>query len=395
MAINLADIVIAVALLVGLANGYRRGFWLSLFQYAGMLAGVVIGAAVALPLLSALGVTGTTLRPLAAAAIVLVGGSAGSTLGYWLSEPLRNSVLRRGIAHPPEMLAGALFSGIAVLSVSWFLGLTFSRGPSPDLARVVQQSAILRRVDAVFPRPPGFLSGVQQVLAGVPFPQTFAGLEPPNTQPLELPASADTQQVRAAGSSVYRVEGRGCGGVVSGSAYPIAPGYLITNAHVVSGTSGTTLSQAAGSRRFNATVVLFDSRKDVAILYAPGIPSQALAPADGARGTQGAVIGYPGGGDETVSPAVIDKMTSAEGRDIYSNSLVTRQIWIVESQVRPGNSGGPLVDLQGHVLGLVFAASSSNPSQAYALTNAEVQDDVRQGVGHQQRIDTSGFECAV
>jgi S1-C subfamily serine protease len=395
VAINLVDIVIVVALLVGLANGYRRGFWLSLFQYMGMVAGVVVGAAVALPLLSALGVTSTTLRPLAAAAIVLVGGSAGSTLGYWLSEPLRNAVLRRGIAHPPEMLAGALFSGIAVLSVSWFLGLTFSRGPSPDLARVVQQSVILRRLDAFFPRPPGFTSGVQQVLAGVPFPQTFAGLAPPSAQPLELPASADTPQVRATEASVYRVEGRGCGGVVSGSAYPVAPGYLITNAHVVSGTSGTTLSQASGTRRVNATVVLFDSRKDVAILYAPGIASAALVASDGGRGTQGAVIGYPGGGDETVSPAVIDKSTSAEGRDIYSNSLVTRQIWIVESQVRPGNSGGPLVDLQGHVLGLVFAASSSNPSQAYALTNAEVQDDIRQGVTRPQRVDTSGFDCAV
>jgi S1-C subfamily serine protease len=395
VAINLVDIVIVVALLVGLANGYRRGFWLSLFQYMGMVAGVVVGAAVALPLLSALGVSSTTLRPLAAAAIVLVGGSAGSTLGYWLSEPLRNAVLRRGIAHPPEMLAGALFSGIAVLSVSWFLGLTFSRGPSPDLARVVQQSVILRRLDAFFPRPPGFTSGVQQVLAGVPFPQTFAGLAPPSAQPLELPASADTPQVRATEASVYRVEGRGCGGVVSGSAYPVAPGYLITNAHVVSGTSGTTLSQASGTRRVNATVVLFDSRKDVAILYAPGIASAALVASDGGRGTQGAVIGYPGGGDETVSPAVIDKSTSAEGRDIYSNSLVTRQIWIVESQVRPGNSGGPLVDLQGHVLGLVFAASSSNPSQAYALTNAEVQDDIRQGVTRPQRVDTSGFDCAV
>jgi len=393
--INVVDIVILVALLVGLANGYRRGFWLSLFQYLGMVTGVVIGAAVALPLLMALGVSGTTLRPIAAAAIVLVAGSAGSTLGYWLSEPLRNAVLRRGIAHPPEMLAGAIFSGIAVLSVSWFLGVTFSRGPSPDLARLVQRSIILRQLDTVFPRPPGFLSGVQQVLAGVPFPQTFAELSPPNAQPLELPASADTPQVRAAEASVYRVEGRGCGGVVSGSAYPVAPGYLITNAHVVSGTSGTTLSQASGSRRFSATVVLFDSHKDVAILYAPSIASPALADADGARGTQGAVIGYPGGGDETVSPAVIDKATSAEGRDIYSNSLVTRQIWIVESQVRPGNSGGPLVDLQGHVLGLVFAASSSNPSQAYALTNAEVQDDIRQGLSHPQRVDTSGFDCAV
>jgi S1-C subfamily serine protease len=391
---NLVDVIIVIALLVGLANGYRRGFWLSLFQYLGMVGGVVVGAAVALPLLTALGVSGATLRPLAAAAILLVAGSAGSTLGYWISEPLRNAILRRGIAHPPEMLAGALFSGVAVLSVTWFLGLTFSRGPSPDLARLVQNSVILRQLDVVFPRPPGFLAGVQRVLAGVPFPQTFAGLAPPTAQPLELPASADTPQVRAAEASVFRVEGRGCGGIVSGSAYPVAPGYLITNAHVVSGTSGTTLSQANG-RRYSASVVFFDSKRDVAILSAPGITAPALVDGTGDRGTQGAVIGYPGGGDQTVSPAVIDKMTSAEGRDIYSNSLVVRQIWILESDVRPGNSGGPLVDLQGHVLGLVFAASSSNPSQAYALTNQEVHDDIQQGVSRPQRVDTGGFECAV
>jgi S1-C subfamily serine protease len=391
---NVVDLAIVIALLIGLANGYRRGFWLSFFQYLGMVVGVVVGAAVAPALLTAVGVSSGTLRQLAAAAILLVGGSAGSTLGYLVSDPLRNAVLRRGVAHPPEMLAGALFSGVAVLSVSWFLGLTFSRGPSPDLARLVQRSAILRQLDVVFPRPPGFLSGVQQVLAGVPFPQTFAGLTPPTDQPLQPPPSADTPQVRAAAVSVFRVESRGCGGVVSGSAYPVAPGFLVTNAHVVSGTSATTLSQGSG-RRVGAAVVLFDPQRDVAILYAPGITAQPLVAGQGGRGTQGAVIGYPGGGDESISPAVIDSMTDARGRDIYSSGLVDRQIWILESTVRPGNSGGPLVDLQGHVLGLVFAASSSNPSQAYALTNAEVDGDVRQGISHPQRVDTSGLQCAV
>jgi S1-C subfamily serine protease len=359
-----------------------------------MVVGVVVGAAVAPALLTAVGVSSGTLRQLAAAAILLVGGSAGSTLGYMIGDPLRNAVLRRGVAHPPEMLAGALFSGVAVLSVSWFLGLTFSRGPSPDLARLVQRSAILRQLDVLFPRPPGFLAGVQQVLSGVPFPQTFAGLAPPTEQPLQPPPSADTPQVRAAAVNVFRVESRGCGGVVSGSAYPVAPGYLVTNAHVVSGTSSTTLSQGS-SRRVGAAVVLFDPQRDVAILYAPGITAQPLVAGQAARGTPGAVIGYPGGGDESISPAVIDSMTDARGRDIYSSGLVDRQIWILESTVRPGNSGGPLVDLQGHVLGLVFAASSSNPSQAYALTNAEVDGDVRQGISHPQRLDTSGLQCAV
>ena len=117
--------------------------------------------------------------------------------------------------------------------------------------------------------------------------------------------------------------------------------------------------------------------------------------ANGQTGTPGAVIGYPGGGPEDVKPAVLDGSLRAPGRDIYNDRLVDRNIWALSAEVRPGNSGGPVVDLQGHVLGLVFAASSSNPSQAYALTNAEVQDDIRQGLTHPQRVDPSGFDCAV
>jgi S1-C subfamily serine protease len=327
--------------------------------------------------------------------MLLVAGSIGSTLGYWLGEPLRNAVLRRGVSHPPEMLAGALFSAVAVLSVSWFLGLTFSRGPNADLARLIQRSAVLRELDLVFPRPPGFLAGVQKVLAGVPFPQTFANLEPPTPQQLQAPSAVETPQVLAAKANVFRVEGRGCGGIVSGSAYPVAPGYLITNAHVVSGTVNTTAARSADRGATRVNVVLFDPQRDVAILYAPSLNAPALPAGSGGRGTQGAVIGFPGGGEETVSPAVLDVQRRAEGRDIYNDKLVTRQIWILQSDVRPGNSGGPVVDLQGHVLGLVFAASSSNPNQAYALTNAEIESDVRQGVSATKPIDTRNYSCAV
>lgn len=395
--INLIDIVIAVALLIAVVNGYRRGFWLSLFQYVGLLAGVVAGAALAPTILNALNVTGGV-RPLAAVLVLIICGSLGSTFGYWMGEPMRKAVLGRGFARPPELLAGSLFSVFAVVSAAWFLGLTFSQGPSPDLARLIQHSTVLRSLDVVFPRPPGFLSGVRGILANVPFPETFAGLgEPTFQEPLQPPASVETAAVQTAKQSVFKVEGRGCGGVVSGSAYPVAPGYLITNAHVVSGTYNTVLSQdTTRTSGIRATVVLFDPDRDVAVLYAPQVRAVALTAAGtGTRGTPAAVIGYPGGGAEMISPAVLEQSTGAQGRDIFNDALVTRNIWILAAQVRPGNSGGPVVDLQGHVLGLVFAASSTNPDQAYALTNDEIQADIRAGIGLTGRVDTSTFHCAV
>jgi len=357
--------------------------------------GVVAGAALAQPILNALHLDSGGVRPLAAVLVLVICGSLGSTLGFWIGEPVRRAFVGRGLARPPEKLAGGLFSLFTVLSVAWFLGLTFSQGPSPDLGRLIQRSTVLRSVDVLFPRPPGFMSGVRGILAGVPFPQTFAGL-PVLPEPLSPPASVSTTGVQSAAEVVYRVEGRGCGGVVSGSAYPVAKGYLITNAHVVSGTSNTVLSQdATGRSGIRATVVLFDPQKDVAILYAPQVDAPALAPASGSRGTQGAVIGYPGGGSETIGAAVIEQGTQAEGRDIYNNTLVYRNIWILAAEVRPGNSGGPLVDLQGHVLGLVFAASSTDPEQAYALTSDEVQPDVSAGVGRTARVATETYQCAV
>lgn len=336
------------------------------------------------------------MRPLAAALVLVICGSLGSSLGYWIGDPLRRALRGPGFARPPEKLAGSLFSLFAVLSVAWFLGLTFSQ--SPQVGRLIQRSSILRSLDVMFPRPPGFLSGVRGILAGVPFPQTFAVLDQPVLEPLPPPppASVNTLGIEAARRAVYRVEGRGCGGVVSGSAYPVSPGYLITNAHVVSGTSSTRLSQDAGRPSgVPATVVLFDAQRDVAILWAPQVGAAGLPAASGERGTEGAVIGYPGGGSETVSPAVIEKTTLATGRDIYNDGLVDRNIWILAADVRPGNSGGPVVDLQGRVLGLIFGASSTDPGQAYALTNSEIDPDLRAGIGRTGRVDTSALRCAV
>jgi S1-C subfamily serine protease len=374
------------------ANGFSRGFWLSLAQYTGLLVGVVIGAAAAQPLLDHLGINNQVARPLGAVLVLIIGGSLGSSVGFAAGQPIRHRILNENIHSLTDSAAGALLSAIAVLAMCWFLGLTFSRGPSPDLAYQLQRSTVLHALDSVAPRPPGFLARVQNILAGVSF-QVFAGLDPALPGALPIPPSVDTAGVQHAASATVKVISTGCGGLVTGSGFPIGDGLVVTNAHVVSGTTDHRIQTPDGTV-LRATVVYFDPEVDIALLRVPGYAGPVLEFAQAGRGTEGAVIGYPGGGPESIEPAVVDGAVNAEGRDIYNSNLVTRQIYVLQSRVRPGNSGGPLVDTQGHVLGVVFATSATQSEQAYALTNDEISNDIAQGRNSQSLFNTQQFACA-
>jgi S1-C subfamily serine protease len=383
--------VIVAATLVGLANGFRRGFWLSATQYLGLLAGVLLGAVAAQPVLDYIHVTSPVARPLGAVLVLIVGGSLGSSIGYAAGEPIRRRILRSGIHSTTDSMGGAALSTLAVLTMMWFLGLSFSRGPSQEVAQLIQKSVVVRELDSIAPRPPAFLARVEGILAGVPFPPVFAGLEP-TIAPLAVPASVNTPGVNNAAQAVAKVTSLGCGGLVTGSGFVVGGGYLVTNAHVVSGT-GDHHVQTTGGNDLTATVVYFDSARDFALLYVPGLATAGLDFGLASRGTEGAVIGYPGGGRETIEPAVVDGAVEALGRDIYSTNPVTREVYVIQGKVRPGNSGGPLVDLQGKVLGIVFATSASDPNQGYVLTDDEIASDL-QDVGGRHTIDTSQYACA-
>ena len=329
--LELLDVLILAATLIGLANGYRRGFWLSAAQYVGLVVGVLLGATAATPVLNYLEIHNPAARPLGAVLVLVIGGSLGSSIGFAAGEPIRRRILRGGVHTRTDSIGGAALSVIAVLIMCWFLGLSFSRGPSAEIAQQIQRSVVLHSLDNVAPRPPTFLASVEGILSGVYFPPVFAGLEPALPGPLPIPASVDTPGVTRAAQSVVRVASTGCGGLVTGSGFAVGNRYIVTNAHVVSGTTDHTILTPGGAE-MKGTVVYFDPERDVAVLSVPESRAAPLVfgPAD--RGTRGAVIGYPGGGPEKVSPAVVDGKVLAEGRDIYNSSVVTRQIFVIQAR---------------------------------------------------------------
>jgi S1-C subfamily serine protease len=147
---------------------------------------------------------------------------------------------------------------------------------------------------------------------------------------------------------------------------------IVTNAHVLAGVDRPSVTRPDG-RRLSATVVTFDSKRDLAVLDVPGLDQVPLPVGTAQIGSDAAVFGHPGGQDEVeVSPARIETAISALGRDLYGETTIRRDIFILAAQLEPGDSGGALVDTDGEVVGVAFATAPDQPATAYALTSGEL-----------------------
>ncbi|MEO9253923.1 MAG: trypsin-like peptidase domain-containing protein, partial [Tepidiformaceae bacterium] len=183
------------------------------------------------------------------------------------------------------------------------------------------------------------------------------------------------------------------GGLLIGSGFPISADQILTNAHVVAGTR-TTVVRISGGRVLSGKVVLFDSERDVAVVEVPGLHATPFTFTDAQRGTTGAAIGYPGGGPERIVPAVVDGTITARGKDIFGEANANRDVFVIDADVEPGNSGGPLVNRAGEAVGMVFARSLSEANKGFALTPAEIQPDLQSLADGSPILDSGRFRCA-
>lgn len=391
---NWIDIVILAAVVFALISGFQRGAIMQAFGWGGFLVGLIAGAALAPVVVEAfkprtdLGKTGMTLGIFLGIAFVIEGIVAAFGL------KLRKKVKNQGARHADAAI-GALIGVFFVFSTAWFLGYQFRRGPSAELAQQIRQSKILQAADRIAPNPPGFLAAIGRFLNHTGFPEVFAQLNPSLAPGAEAPPPgiARDPDIVAAAALTFKIESKGCGGVVDGSGFPLDDRTVITAAHVVAGTRDHRVMSSEGSTH-RAVVVFMDTNKDIAVLRVDRpLGSLAFEDAVAARNTPGAAIGYPGGGKRTTSPAVVRTETEALGRDIYSNKLVSRRVYVLDAHVIQGNSGGPFVDVEGRVRGMVFAASASRKNEAYALSGSEVQRALRLSRGKSSAVATG--RCAI
>jgi S1-C subfamily serine protease len=360
-------LVIALAIGAGV-GGWRLGFVARAFSWIGMGVGVYVGTRI-LPVIGS-SETDPQRLLLLGMVILFAGAIVGQLIGLLIGAQLR-TVIRPGPVLIADRVGGSVAGVLGVLVGFWFLLPTLSQTPSWP-AEQTRDSKIATFIHDHFPEAPDTTQALRRVLG----PRVFEGF---GTAPALGPPPAESGLSAALANQVARstvkVEAPACARIQDGSGAVIGENLVVTNAHVVAGSKHPIVFRHPDGKDLDATVVAFDPDRDVAILRVPGIDRPALPLGNGPFGVGGvgAVFGHPLGGPLTLSPFKIADDTRARGFDIYDSHRTTRHIYVLSSDLAPGDSGGALVDPNGAVEGVAFAIAPDQPNVGYALTLDEVR----------------------
>jgi S1-C subfamily serine protease len=373
---NVIDVLIALAALSSLIRGYGLGLLRQAGSTFGFIIGLIAGSWVGSFIMGH--EQSLLTKALTGLVAALGGGLLCMTAGELLGREVKLKLNRNRVLDSFDGLLGSVMGVITMLLGTWLIASILVLGPAGGFQQALKSSRILATLNARLPAATQLLGSLNKLINPNAFPQVFAGLEPSPNTPVKLPdLGSFNPVVQAAETSIVKVEGTGCGGIVEGSGFIVAPGEVATNAHVVAGVASPKVLDTSGAVH-NTHVVWFDSNVDLAVLKVSGLSGTPLKvntdeqPAN----TPGVVLGYPGGGNFNAQPAAVIEHFTALGRDIYGQGSTERDVYSLKAHIIPGNSGGPLIGADGSVLGIVFATSTSYNDVGYALTGHQVAGEL-------------------
>ena len=376
-------IIVAFALILAFF-GFRQGFLVGALSFGGFVLGAFLGTRLG-PLLLPKG-SASPYAPAFGLLGALLGGAILASGLEGLGFRLRRFMIVPGMGLLDGVLGAALGAALA-LGIVWIAAAVAGQTPGENQLRAdIQRSAILRRLNEVLP-PSGSILNALARLDPIP---SITGPSPDVAAP--APAVAHAPGVEGASRSVVRVDGTACGLAIEGSGWVAGPELVVTNAHVVAGEQDTTVEIDGRQPSLPAQAVDFNPTVDLAILHVPGLNLPALSLASGpASGTAGAILGYPENGPFDVQPARIGRTQDVLTQNAYGEGPVTRLLTPLRGLVRPGNSGGPLVSVDGRVLTTVFAATvGSTPKGGYGVANETVASVLREAAEHERAGEQAG-----
>jgi S1-C subfamily serine protease len=389
------DIVLALVIIGYAISGFRQGLAVGVLSLGGFVLGAVLAMKIVPPLAD--GLDPGLQRSFVVLAAVLLFAWLGQLGGALVGGRLRDR-LTLSAAQVVDQLLGAVAGVVAVALVLWFVGGALRASPSPAIARAVAQSRLLSAIDAVVPQPVTTVAqSFREAVAGSSFPRVFAGVAPEDIVPVQAPNSGAMKAavLQRARQSIVKITGdaQACSRSVEGSGAVFGPQHVVTNAHVVAGMKNPQVQVGGTGPKYAARVVLFDPRRDIAVLMVRQLRAPALAWGENLdRGADAVVAGFPRNGPFTSGAARVRSVLNATGSDIYGRAGAVRQVYQLYAKVEPGNSGGPLLATDGTLAGIVFAKSLDDASTGYALTLEEAKGALSTGMAATAPVPTGG--CA-
>ena len=392
------DLLLALVLVAYAISGWRQGIVVSALSLIGFLGGGALAMWLLPPLLERWFTPDTTdwRRVVVLVVGVLAVASIGQAVGVAVGGRVRQRVTSARPARYVDALLGLVASLVAVCVLVWLLAGALRGGPSEALSRSIGQSRVVGAIDQVIPPQTSRLfAGFRSLLDAEGFPRVFEGVGPEQIRPVAPPDPnvVQTAGLRRAADSVVKVTGvaRACARGQEGTGWVAARDRVVTNAHVVAGVRSPKVRIGGAGRSYDATVVVFDPQRDLAVLDVPDLPADPLPTGEDLHRNNSAVVaGFPLDGPYRLDAARVRDVLTARGADIYGQPGTVRKVYSLFARVQPGNSGGPLLSPQGVVVGVVFAKSLDDPSTGYALTLDEASPVLREASHADRQVSTGG-----
>jgi S1-C subfamily serine protease len=377
--VNALDIGILVVAFFALLGGWRLGFFGRVFSWLGLGAGLYLAVRFMPNIVNFIGLSGSVARMVLAVGVLVGGALIGQAIGLMVGARLHAVLPPFAGLRTLDRLVGALVGVVGVFAALWLLAPSLAAVPG-TVSQLTTGSVITRWLSnetrSYGLTPPNTLQALRRLVSEDGFPQVFDQIvpgqdvgAPPGSVPLR------PSLVTWVSASTVKVEGEACGRIQEGSGWTVDPGLVVTNAHVVAGEpAGNTSVLLPDGTVKPATVVLYDPDVDLALLSVPGLGEQPLPVGTGTVGEKGAVFGHPNGQDPlAIQPATIAQEITAVGQDLYGNRSTERRVFVLAAELTYGDSGAPVVNGDGQVVGIAFAIAPDRPTTAYALSTSELR----------------------
>lgn len=364
------DLAILAAAAAAAFGGFRLGFVKRSLGWLGAAAGLGLAFAVLPAVLEWSDGDDEPRLVLISAAVLFAGVLIGQLVGLLIASSFRLSL-------PPPLrvadrVVGALLGAVIILLGVWLLLPVMKAIPTWPRDQA-DSSAIAGAIDDTLPEAPDALEGLREVVEELAIPTVFsdpADAPTVTSPPTGSPLSAATADALAA--SVVRVSGVACGFIQQGSGFVVEAGLVATNAHVVAGHEFTEV-EIPGLGSSVGQIVFFDPATDLALIAVPDLSAPPLSLVEPIEGEEGVVAGYTGGGSLELSPYAFAERVRARGTDIYSRDEVERDVLVLATELAPGDSGSPVVNAEGAVVGMAFAVDPGREGVGYALSELELR----------------------